>query len=70
MVLAMIAAAFRAARQSTGETRVLVLALAAGIAGFWVTQLSDYLYRIPIMTSLVWAHAGLAIGLARAEQTS
>jgi putative inorganic carbon (hco3(-)) transporter len=70
MVLAMIAAAFRAARQSTGETRVLVLALAAGIAGFWMTQLSDYLYRIPIMTSLVWAHAGLAIGLARAEPTS
>jgi hypothetical protein len=35
-----------------------------------MTQLSDYLYRIPIMTSLVWAHAGLAIGLARAEQTS
>lgn len=70
MVLAMIAATFRAARRSTGDARVLVLALAAGIAGFWVTQLSDFLYRIPIMTSLVWAHAGLAIGLARTEQTS
>ena len=70
MVIAMLAAAFRAARRSTGETRILVLALAAGIAGFWVTQLSDYFYRIPIMTSLVWAHAGLAIGLARAERRS
>lgn len=66
MVLAMIAGVVRAARRSEGETAVLTLALAAGIAGFWVTQLSDYFYRIPIMTSLVWAHAGLVFGLARA----
>lgn len=70
MVVAMIAATFRASRQSSAETRMLVLALAAGIAGFWVTQLSDYFYRIPIMTSLVWSHAGLAIGLAHAKDTA
>jgi hypothetical protein len=65
LVVAIIAGALRAVRQSSPDTRVFVIALAAGLMGFWVTQLSDYFYRIPIMTTLVWVHAGLALGLSR-----
>ena len=65
LVVAIIAGALRAVRRSSSETRVFVIALAAGLIGFWVTQLSDYFYRIPIMTTLVWVHAGLALGLSR-----
>jgi O-antigen ligase len=68
LVAAMLAAVFGAARRARGEVRPLVLALAAGLAGFWLTQVSDYFYRIPVITSLVWAYAGLAIGLARAPE--
>lgn len=65
LALAMVLAGFRAARRASPEHALVVLALAAGLAGFWFTQLSDYLYRIPIVTTLVWAHLGLALGLAR-----
>jgi hypothetical protein len=65
LMVAIIASALRAVRQSPSEPRVFVIALAAGLIGFWVTQLSDYFYRIPIMTTLVWVHAGLALGLSR-----
>jgi O-antigen ligase len=68
MVAAMLAATLSAAGRTEGEARLLVLALAAGLAGFWVTQLSDYFYRIPIMTSIVWAYAGFALGLARPSE--
>ena len=67
MALTMLIAAGRAARRAPIETHLIAIALAAGIAGFWVTQLSDYFYRIPVITSLVWAHAGLTIGIARGE---
>jgi O-antigen ligase len=68
MALTMLIAAWRAARRAPIETRLLAIALAAGLAGFWVTQLSDYFYRIPVITCLVWAHLGLTIGIARAEE--
>jgi hypothetical protein len=47
--------------------QVVALSLAAGLAGFWITQLSDYFYRVPVMTSLVWAHLGLVLGFGRSE---
>ena len=62
MIGALTRATFRAARDAGGEARVIALGIAAGLAGFWATQVSDYFYRIPIMTSLVWAYAGFAIG--------
>ncbi len=66
LVAAMLAATFGAARAARSEDQgLIVLALAAGLAGFWLTQLSDYVYRIPVLTSLVWGHAGLALGLSR-----
>ena len=68
MALTMLVAAWRAARRAPIETRLIAVALVAGVAGFWVTQLSDYFYRIPVITCLVWAHVGLAIGIARAEE--
>jgi O-antigen ligase len=68
MAMTMLIAAWRTARHAPIETRLIAIALAAGIAGFWVTQLSDYFYRIPVITCLAWAHLGLTIGIARAEE--
>ncbi|HKV99911.1 MAG TPA: O-antigen ligase family protein [Vicinamibacterales bacterium] len=65
LVAAIVVGALRAVRQSSPDARVFVIALAAGLMGFWVTQLSDYFYRIPIMTTLVWVHVGLVLGVSR-----
>lgn len=56
-----------AARADDGPERLVAIALTCGLAGFWLAQGVDYIYRIPVLTTLVWAHAGLALGLANRE---
>jgi len=41
---------------------------ACGVCGFWLTQVSDYVYRIPILTTLVWFHAGLVFATANLRE--
>ncbi len=65
MVLFIITRTQRAAARCKAGARLLPLLIACGISGFWFAQLSDFVYRIPILTSLVWAQVALAFASAR-----
>ncbi len=57
------------ARATNGPEQLLAIAIASGLAGFWLTQTVDYVYRIPVLTTIVWAYSGLALHLATREET-
>jgi putative inorganic carbon (hco3(-)) transporter len=65
LVLAALWTVGYACRQpgAPAEQRLLALALLCGLAGFWLSQMVDYVYRIPVITTLVWGHVGLALYL-------
>jgi len=65
MVVFMVAGTLRAASRCRPRGRLLPLLLASGIAGFWFAQLSDFVYRIPILTTILWAQVALAFASAR-----
>lgn len=39
--------------------RIFAVLSASGIAGFWFAQISDFVYRIPILTTILWVHVAL-----------
>jgi hypothetical protein len=54
-------------RAQDPEYRMLGLLLACGLAGFWVAEMSGFVSRIPIMTSLLWCCVGLIYALQRVD---
>ncbi len=48
--------------RGAAEPRLLLIASLAGLAGFFIGDMSNFAYRIPVVTNLVWAQA--AVGLA------
>jgi hypothetical protein len=65
LVACLITRTLRSAVRCPPAGRWLPLLVASGIAGFWFAQTSDFVYRIPILTTLLWAHAALAFASAR-----
>jgi O-Antigen ligase len=55
----------RAAARCASGVRLLPLMVACGIAGFWFAQVSDFVYRIPILTTILWSQVALAFASAR-----
>jgi O-antigen ligase len=45
--------------------RAIMLASFAGLAGFFLGDMSNFAYRIPVMTSTVWAQAAVGIAAGR-----
>src|SRR6266446_3793250 len=53
---------FAAARRTTSPfPRVVALFTSCGIIGFFFADMTGFSYRIPIITSLVWAQVGIAL---------
>jgi hypothetical protein len=64
------AVAYRAAKQAVSTRgRLISIFTSCGIGGFFLGDLSNPLYRTPILTSLVWAQFGLAIAAANKWHT-
>ncbi len=55
-------------RSKDPEYRMLGLFLACGLVGFWVAEMSGFVSRIPIMTSLLWCCVGLIYALQRVDR--
>ena len=65
MLGAAFAAAYQAARKALSvRGRLISIFTACGIGGFFIGDLSNPLYRTPVLTSLVWAQFALAIAAA------
>jgi hypothetical protein len=64
MVLTIIIQTIRTARRTAESWRLLPLFIAVGIAGFWFTQLSDFAYRVPILTTILWSHVAMVFAAA------
>jgi putative inorganic carbon (hco3(-)) transporter len=57
---------FQSARSCrAGAAHALALLATCGFVGFWIGDMSNFVYRIPIMTSLVWAHIALVLAIGR-----
>jgi len=56
-------------RSGSRALRTVAVFTACGICGFWLTQVSDYVYRIPILTTLVWFHVGLVYAAANLRES-
>lgn len=53
---------FAAARRTASPfPRVVALLTSCGIVGFFVADMTGFTYRIPIMTSLIWAQVAIAL---------
>jgi hypothetical protein len=58
---------FAAARRTASPfPRVAALFISCGIVGFFLADMAGFTYRIPIMTSLVWAQVALALSAEHA----
>ncbi|MFN3326662.1 MAG: O-antigen ligase family protein [Bryobacteraceae bacterium] len=47
------------------RSRALAIFAMCGFAGFLLGDMTNFVYRIPVMTAIVWAHAGLVVALGR-----
>jgi putative inorganic carbon (hco3(-)) transporter len=62
---AAFAAIYRSARRASSISgRLISIFTGCGVGGFFLGDLSNPLYRTPVLTSLVWAQFGLAIAAA------
>jgi O-antigen ligase len=70
LVGAMLVRLFKAGNGARDPVlRTIAIFTACGVCGFWLTQISDYVYRIPILTTLVWFHAGLVFAAANLRES-
>lgn len=60
-----LAIALRGLRHLDRETRWIAAALAAGLAGFLVSQLADFSHRLEPLRSLLWLEIGLLFAVLR-----
>jgi O-antigen ligase len=65
MVILIVWRTFSATRALPPDRRLLPLLISASILGFWFAQVSDFVYRIPILTTILWAHVALVFATAR-----
>ena len=62
----MFARCLRAARSCrTSASHALAVLTTTGIFGFWIGELSNFVYRVPIITSLIWAHCAFILAIGR-----
>lgn len=55
-------------RAANPQYRAVSAALACGAAGFFVAEMSGFVYRIPVMTTFIWSCAALALALGSVSQ--
>lgn len=66
LVATLVWRTLRAARACASRgARLLALFLAASLVGFWLAEVGDFVYRIPILTTLVWVQVGLVFAVSR-----
>jgi O-Antigen ligase len=69
MVITLVVKTIGSARQTPENWRLLPLLIAVGIAGFWLTQISDFAYRVPVLTTILWSQVALAMAATHVART-
>jgi hypothetical protein len=63
--------AWRTLRAASGcidpRARTFALFVAASIVAFWFVEIADFVYRIPVLTTLLWAQVALVFAIARLD---
>lgn len=69
MVVTIIVQTLRTAARTPQQWHWFCLLVAAGIGGFWFTQISDFAYRVPILTTILWSQVALVFAAAQISRT-